>query len=157
MMSTTANILKKLDGRLIINGELIAAKRLTEKIKNPATGEIVGKVGAATVKEVDTAVNAASAAFLKWGKTSPKIRSGYLHRLGELIKKDSKSLAEILTMEQGKPLKEAYGEILKLAETCHFYAEEAIRINGETIPNDNLQFDSIVVREPIGVVAAITP
>ena len=157
MMSTTANILKKLDGRLIINGELVAAKRLTEKIKNPATGEIVGKVGAATVKEVDTAVNAASAAFLKWGKTSPKIRSGYLHRLGELIKKDSKALAEILTMEQGKPLKEAYGEILKLAETCHFYAEEAIRINGETIPNDNLEFDSIVVREPIGVVAAITP
>ena len=72
MMSTTANILKKLDGRLIINGELVAAKRLTEKIKNPATGEIVGKVGTATVKEVDTAVNAASVAFLKWGKTSPK-------------------------------------------------------------------------------------
>ena len=157
MMSTTAKIIKKLDGMLIINGELIAAECLTEKIKNPATGEIVGSVGAATVKEVNTAVKAAKVAFLNWGKSSPKNRTGYLHRLGELIEEDSTSLAEILTMEQGKPLQEAHGEILKLADTCHFYAEEAIRINGETIPNDSLQFESIVVREPIGVVAAITP
>ena len=86
MMSTTANILKKLDGRLIINGELVAAKHLTEKIKNPATGEIVGKVGAATVKEVNTAVNAASAAFLKWGKTSPKSIVALLRRWGGILK-----------------------------------------------------------------------
>ena len=156
-MSTTSNILKKLDGMLIINGKLVAAERSDEKIKNPATGEIVGMVGVSTAKEVDAAVNAARGAFLKWGKSSPKNRTRYLHRIGELIEEDSESLAEILTMEQGKPLKEAHGEILKLAETFHFYAEEAVRINGETIPNDSLHFDSIVIREPIGVVAAITP
>lgn len=157
MTSASANILKKLDSKLIINGELVAAEGLIEKIKNPATGEIVGTVAAATCREINTAVEAARTAFLRWGRTSPKTRTVYLHSLGELIEKDSEFLAEILTMEQGKPLKEAHGEILKLAETCHFYAEEAIRISGETIPNDNLQFDSVIVREPIGVVAAITP
>ena len=94
-MSTTSNILKKLDGMLIINGKLVAAERSDEKIKNPATGEIVGMVGVSTAKEVDAAVNAARGAFLKWGKSSPKNRTRYLHRIGELIEEDSESLAEI--------------------------------------------------------------
>ena len=70
-MSTTSNI-QKMDGMLIINGKLVAAERSDEKIKNPATGEIVGMVGVSTAKEVDAAVNAARGAFLKWGKSRQK-------------------------------------------------------------------------------------
>src|SRR5690606_23351841 len=65
--------------------------------------------------------------------------------------------AQIMTAEQGKPVNEARGEILKLAEACHFYAEEATRVHGEIVPNDQPGFQSLVVREPIGVVGAITP
>ena len=66
-------------------------------------------------------------------------------------------MARTMTLEQGKPLNEAKGEILKLAEACHFYAEEAVRIHGEIVPNNTTDIDSLVVREPIGVVGAITP
>jgi succinate-semialdehyde dehydrogenase/glutarate-semialdehyde dehydrogenase len=66
-------------------------------------------------------------------------------------------MARIMTLEQGKPLSEARGEIVKLSEACHFYAEEAVRIHGEIVPNTTTDIDSLVVREPIGVVGAITP
>jgi len=66
-------------------------------------------------------------------------------------------MAQIMTLEQGKPLNEAKGEILKLAEACHFYGEEAVRVLGEIVPNDQNGYQSQVIREPIGVVGAITP
>jgi succinate-semialdehyde dehydrogenase/glutarate-semialdehyde dehydrogenase len=114
-------------------------------------------VGAATSQEIESAVAAARAAFRPWADLPGKARSGYLHSLGDAIAADADAMARLMTLEQGKPVNEARGEIMKLAETCHFYAEEATRIHGETIPNDSTDFASIVVREPIGVVAAITP
>lgn len=148
---------RTLDGKMLIDGVLVAAQGPIIAVENPATGEVVGQIGAAQPQEIEAAVAAARAAFRSWSGLPAKARAGYLHRLGDLIANDADAMARLMTAEQGKPMNEARGEILKLAETCHFYAEEATRIHGETIPNDSTDFDSTVVREPIGVVGAITP
>ncbi len=146
-----------LDGRLFIGGQFCPAQDPSIAVTNPATGELVGRVGSATAAEIARAVAAARAAFRPWAAHSPKARAAFLHRLGDVIAADADAMAELMTREQGKPVREARGEIMKLAETCHFYAEEATRVHGEIIPNDSMDFDSVVIREPIGVVVAITP
>src|SRR5690606_33064417 len=102
-------------------------------------------------------VASARVAFRSWCKVPARERSRALHRLGDLISADAPRMAQIMTLEQGKPLNEAKGEILKLAEACHFYGEEAVRVLGEIVPNDQNGYQSQVIREPIGVVGAITP
>lgn len=146
-----------LEGALFINGQFRqgAGERLL--VENPATGAVLGTIAAATPEEIEDAVAAALGAFAVWSRELPKTRASALHRLGELIAADALNMAQIMTAEQGKPVNEAKGEILKLAEACHFYAEEATRVHGEIVPNDQPGFQSLVVREPIGVVAAITP
>lgn len=146
-----------LEGRLFIGGQFCSAQDPSIAVTNPATREVVGWVGSATAAEVARAVAAARAAFRPWAACAPKERAALLHRLGDVIAADADAMAELMTREQGKPVREACGEVMKLAETCHFYAEEATRVHGETIPNDSVDFDSTVIREPIGVVAAITP
>lgn len=142
---------------LFIDGEFVKSESETIAVKNPARNEVLGHIPLATLEELDIAVKAARKAFPLWANCLPVERARALHRLGDLISKASDDMAFIMTSEQGKPLNEAKGEILKLAEACHFYAEEAIRIHGEIIPNDKSHFNSQVIREPIGVVGAITP
>jgi succinate-semialdehyde dehydrogenase/glutarate-semialdehyde dehydrogenase len=146
-----------LEGALFINGEFRKGAGARLPVQNPATGEVLGHIAAATVGEVEEAVCAARGAFQSWASEQPKTRANALHRLGDLIAADALNMALIMTAEQGKPVNEAKGEILKLAEACHFYAEEATRVHGEIVPNDQPGFQSLVVREPIGVVGAITP
>lgn len=150
-------MLDELDGMLLIDGALCPATNPIIDVFNPATGVTVGTIGHATAEEIEAAVAAARRAFRPWAALAPKTRAAHLHRLGDVIAADADAMAEVMTLEQGKPVGEARGEIMKLAETCHFYAEEATRIHGETVPNDAVDFDSTVVREPIGVVGAITP
>lgn len=150
-------MISDLNGKMYIGGTMLAAQSATVAVFDPATGDKIGMVGAATAAEIEAAVSAARAAFGPWSGLPAKARGGYLHRLGDVIAADADAMARLMTLEQGKPVNEARGEILKLAETCHFYAEEAVRIHGETIPNDTNDFDSTVLREPIGVVGAITP
>ena len=150
-------VVENLEGKLLIGGVLVAAEVPSIEVTNPATGEVVGTTGAATPREIEAAVAAAHAAFGSWADLPAKARSRHLHKLADVIASDADAMARLMTLEQGKPVNEARGEILKLAETCHFYAEEAVRIHGETIPNDSNDFESTVVREPIGVVGAITP
>ncbi|CCN45788.1 putative Succinate-semialdehyde dehydrogenase [Vibrio nigripulchritudo MADA3029] len=140
-----------------INGHWIRPAGKLTPVFNPATGQVIGSICTSTPKEVDGAVEAAESAFQHWSQLSAKERANFLHQLGDAIGADAKCIAQVMTTEQGKPLNEAKGEILKLAETCHFYAEEAVRIHGESFPNDSNDFESLVIREPIGVVAAITP
>lgn len=147
----------KLDGALYIDGAFRPGKGARLSVENPATGETLGHVAAATSAEIEEAVAAARRAFRPWAGQPPRVRARALHRLGDLLAGDAAVLARVMTAEQGKPLNEAKGEILKLAEACHFYAEEATRVHGEVVPNDQPGFQSLVVREPIGVVAAITP
>lgn len=149
--------ISRLDGRLFVDGAFISGTGSRLPVENPATGEVIGHIAAATQAEVARAVAAARKAFRSWSRALPRTRATALHRLGELIAADALGLARLMTAEQGKPVNEAKGEILKLAEACHFYAEEATRVHGEIVPNDQAGFQSLVQREPIGVVAAITP
>lgn len=150
-------MLAELDGKWLIAGEMRDGGGERHPVENPATGEAIGHTATAKAGDVSAAVAAARAAFRPWAALTPKKRAGYLHRLGDLIAADADEMARIMTMEQGKPVNEARGEILKLAEACHFYAEEATRVHGETIPNDVSDTDLTVIREPVGVVGAITP
>lgn len=152
-----ASLLSALDGTLFIDGEFRPGAGPRLPVINPATGERIGTIAAATGDEIAAAVAAARRAFRPWARQVPRRRAEALHRLGDLIAADAGAMARIMTLEQGKPLNEARGEILKLAEACHFYAEEATRVHGETVPNDQPGFRSLIVREPVGVVGAITP
>jgi succinate-semialdehyde dehydrogenase/glutarate-semialdehyde dehydrogenase len=146
-----------LGGELFVGGALQPGTGERLPVRDPATGEVIGHIAAATAEEVDAAVAAARAAFRPWAAETPRARATALHRLGDGIARDALAMARLMTREQGKPVNEAKGEILKLAEACHFYAEEATRVHGEIVPNDQPGFQSLVVREPIGVVGAITP
>jgi succinate-semialdehyde dehydrogenase/glutarate-semialdehyde dehydrogenase len=148
---------QELSGRHFIDGAFVAGKGASVRVENPATLEEVGTIAVATPEEIDEAVAAARRAFRPWADLPAKARAAALHRLGDAIAADADRMGRVITLEQGKPLNEARGEILKLAEACHFYAEEAVRIHGEIIPNDTTESESHVIREPLGVVGAITP
>jgi len=124
---------------------------------NPATGELVSVAPRSAAGEVDAAVAAAAAAFRTWRRTVPADRAGHLHRLAEVCGGRVDDLAAAITREQGKPLDEARGEVRKFVTALHYYAEEATRVFGRTIPNDTPGFTSIVAKEPIGPVAGIVP
>ncbi|PDQ23088.1 NAD-dependent succinate-semialdehyde dehydrogenase [Mesorhizobium sanjuanii] len=150
-------MITELAEKLFIDGAWKVGEGARSPVENPATGEVLAHIAAATPAEVDLAVAAARKAFTSWSRVAPVERSKALHLLGDIISAEADGMARIMTLEQGKPLNEARGEILKLAEACHFYAEEAVRIHGEIVPNSTTDIDSLVVREPIGVVGAITP
>ena len=128
-----------------------------DAVLNPATGALLGKVPRLGAADAEAAVAAAKAAFPAWSKLLAKERSRILRRWYDLILAHKEDLALILTSEQGKPLAEARGEIEYGATFVEFYAEEAKRIYGETIPAHRADARIIVARQPIGVVAAITP
>ena len=106
---------------------------------------------------VDAAVAAARAAFATWGKTTGFERGHLLREFARVALGRLDDLATSMTLEMGKPLDEARGEVRKFAQAMRFYAEEAERIGGETIPNESDDFLSVVRKEPVGPVAAITP
>ncbi len=126
-------------------------------VDNPATGELIGKVPHVGAEETEAAIAAADAAFKPWAKLQAKQRSAILRRWFELIMANQEDLARIMTAEQGKPLAEARGEVAYAASFVEFYAEEAKRIYGETIPSPFPNSKIIIQKQPIGVCAAITP
>ncbi|MFD0917402.1 NAD-dependent succinate-semialdehyde dehydrogenase [Pseudahrensia aquimaris] len=139
----------------LIDGEWIGKGETP--VLNPASGEEIAHVPHMGGEETVRAIAAASKAFKTWSRSLAKERSAILRRWFDLIVENADELAAILTEEQGKPLTEAKGEILYAASFVEFYAEEAKRIYGETIPSPFKDGRIIVLREPIGVVAAITP
>ncbi|KJG37894.1 NAD-dependent succinate-semialdehyde dehydrogenase [Photobacterium angustum] len=129
----------------------------TVNITNPATNEVIGHVPLMGVEETNIAIDAADKAYRLWSKKTAKHRSLILRQWYELIVSHSDELAHILTAEQGKPLAEAKGEIAYAASFVEWYAEEAKRLNGEIIPSHKEDARILVSRQPVGVVAAITP
>lgn len=125
--------------------------------RNPATGDVVAIADRADAETVDAAVSAARRAFGSWGKTSVFERGALLRELARTALDRLEDLATSMTLEMGKPLDEARGEVRKFAQAMRYYAEEAERIGGETIPNESTDYLSVVRKEPIGPVAAITP
>lgn len=128
-----------------------------DPITNPADGTVLAHVPRVGAREAEEAVDAAAKAFETWSKTSPIERSAKLRRWFELIVSHKEVLATILTREQGKPLSEARVEIDYAASYIELYAEEAKRLSGEMLPQFRENTQALAVREPIGVVAAITP
>jgi succinate-semialdehyde dehydrogenase/glutarate-semialdehyde dehydrogenase len=144
--------------QLYINGEWIpSGNGRTFSVTNPATGEVVGEVADATTEDVQRAVEAAHRAFPDWAARTAWDRATYLRRAYELIMAHQDELAELMTSEQGKPLPEAKGEVQYAAGFFEWYAEEAKRIYGDTIPATHPDKRILVLRQPVGVVAAITP
>ncbi|NLH80912.1 MAG: NAD-dependent succinate-semialdehyde dehydrogenase, partial [Phyllobacteriaceae bacterium] len=128
-----------------------------DPVADPGSGALLAKVPCFGAAEATTAVEAASAAFPAWAGLLAKQRSKILRKWFDLIEANREDLALILTCEQGKPLKEALGEIDYGASYVEFYAEEAKRVAGETLPSHRLDARVLVLRQPVGVVAAITP
>ncbi|WP_287461387.1 NAD-dependent succinate-semialdehyde dehydrogenase [Sphingomonas sp.] len=139
-----------------IDGAWVTAD-MTLEVTNPATGVAIGTVPMMGAAEAERAVAAASAAFPAWKATSAKERATILKRWYALMERHGDDLATLMTAEQGKPLAEARGEVSYAAAFLEWFAEEARRINGLTIPGHAADKRLVVVQEPVGVVAAITP
>ncbi|BEV72254.1 NADP-dependent succinate-semialdehyde dehydrogenase [Paludibacterium sp. THUN1379] len=141
-----------------INGEWQDADNgATIEVTNPATGERLATVPKMGKSEAERAVAAAEKAFPLWKKKTAKERAAILRRWYDLMMANQEDLATILTAEQGKPLAEAKGEIAYGASYIEWYAEEAKRVYGDTIPTSQGDKRILVLKEPIGVTAAITP
>jgi succinate-semialdehyde dehydrogenase / glutarate-semialdehyde dehydrogenase len=140
----------------LINGEWISSTSRFA-VHNPATGEKIADVANLTAAHASQAITAANAAWPAWRAKTGKERHAILLKWFQLLMQHQDALARTLTLEQGKPFGEAKGEIAYGASFVEWFAEEAKRVNGETLP----QFDNnrrlMVLREPIGVCAAITP
>jgi succinate-semialdehyde dehydrogenase/glutarate-semialdehyde dehydrogenase len=136
---------------------LDADSAATLAVANPATGAELGTVPKMGAAETRRAIEAASLAFPAWRKTPAKERSAILRRWADLIVANADDLAAIMTVEQGKPLAEARGEILSSASFFEWFAEEARRIAGDTLESPWADKRLVVTKEAIGVCAAITP
>ncbi len=155
-MESTRKKLPDMQTGLYINGQWTTGSLESKAVNNPATGEELIKVAQANTADTEKAIAAAKAAFPVWSGMELKERVKVLHKIADLMEENADRLALIMTLEQGKPLAEAKGEIETNVENMHWNAEEARRIYGETIPApNNHKFE--VKKQPIGVVGAITP
>lgn len=134
-----------------------ADNKETIPVNNPATGEIIATIPKMGAAETRRAIEAANAAWPAWRKKTAKERSVILRRWNDLMLANVDDLATILTAEQGKPLAEAKGEIAYAASYLEWFAEEARRIDGEIIPAPANDRRFLVIKQPVGVTAAITP
>jgi succinate-semialdehyde dehydrogenase / glutarate-semialdehyde dehydrogenase len=141
-----------------IDGRWCDADRgATVKVNNPATGEILGTVPMMTANETRRAIEAAKKAFSDWRRKPAKERSILLRRWHDLIMSNVDDLGALMTAEQGKPLAEAKGEVAYAASFIEWFGEEAKRVYGDTIPSPWSDRRLVVIKQPIGVCAAITP
>ncbi len=148
-------VISLLKTQCFIDGKWVGTPEID--VTNPATGEVLGKVPRLGKAETIQAIDAAEKAFGPWSRLLAKERSAILRKWFDLQIAHADELALLLTSEQGKPLAEAKGEIIYGASFTEFYAEEAKRIYGETIPAFKQGSRIIVIKQPLGVVGAITP
>ena len=127
------------------------------KVTNPATGDLIGRVPNLGAAETVEAIEAAEAAQKAWARRTAKERSQIIRKWFELMMANQDDLGAILTLEQGKPLAEAKGEIAYGASFIEWFAEEARRVYGDIVPGHQVDKRILVMKQPIGVVAAITP
>jgi len=141
-----------------INGQWCDAQsKETVAIANPATGAVIASVPVMGQAETQAAITAAEAALPAWRALTAKERGAKLRRWFELLNENSDDLALMMTTEQGKPLAEAKGEVTYAASFIEWFAEEAKRVYGDTIPGHQGDKRIMVIKQPVGVTAAITP
>lgn len=141
---------------MYINGEWLKLKQ-TFGVFNPATGALIGEVSDGRRQHAAQAIEAAQQAFAPWSESTAYARAEVLHRAYTLMLERKQLLAELMTAEQGKPLKASLNEVQYGADFLRWYAEEAKRVYGETIPSARADQRFIVRHQAIGVVAAVTP
>jgi succinate-semialdehyde dehydrogenase/glutarate-semialdehyde dehydrogenase len=129
----------------------------TFAVTDPATGAEIARVPDMGAVETERAIAAAAKAFPAWRKRTAKERSDILRRFHDLMMADQERLARLMTSEQGKPLAEARGEVAYAASFLSWFAEEARRSYGDVIPSHRADARVVVLKEPVGVVAAVTP
>ncbi|RZC32409.1 hypothetical protein BDFB_001787 [Asbolus verrucosus] len=147
-----------LNEKAFVNGEWISAKsNKVLNVNNPATGEVIGTVPDMNAEDTQKAIEAASEAFQTWQDTTAKQRTQYLRKWYDLLVLNQESLVKILTIESGKPLIEARGEVVYGNSFIEFFSEEARRIRGEIIASPFANKKILVEKQPIGVAGLITP
>src|SRR5690606_31893806 len=134
-----------------------ASDQQTIDVGNPANGEVLGTVPSLTQQDVRSAIQAADRALPAWRAMPAKQRAQLIRRWYELCMENQDDLGRLLTLEQGKPLAEARGEIAYGASFLEWFSEEAKRVYGDVIPAAAADRRIVVIKQPVGVVAAITP
>jgi succinate-semialdehyde dehydrogenase/glutarate-semialdehyde dehydrogenase len=144
--------------QLYINGawtDSISGKKLA--VENPATEETIAEVSSGGREDCRRAVEAASEAMKSWIKLTPYDRAKVLKKTADLMRERADNLARTMTMEQGKPLAEAKGEVMHSADTFEWFAEEGKRAYGQVIPQSNNAKRHLTIKHPVGVVGAVGP
>src|SRR4249920_2803846 len=134
-----------------------AGSMATFAVTNPATGAVIAEVADLSAADAREAIAAAHAALPAWRARTAKERAGLMRRWFELIMANQEDLAQLMTAEQGKPLAETRGEVAYGASFIEWFAEEGKRVYGDVIPTFAAGKRIVVFKEPIGVVAAVTP
>ncbi|CUX53887.1 MULTISPECIES: NAD-dependent succinate-semialdehyde dehydrogenase [Agrobacterium] len=164
-MAISSTLLGRLKDQSLIREEmLVGGKWLSEGEKgtrinviNPSTTDTLASLPSAGLQDVRTAIEAAKAAQKKWARVSAKERSFVMRKFYEQVVANAEDLAVILTSEMGKPLAEARGEVAYGASYIEWFGEEAKRVYGDTIPGHQADKRLLVIKQPVGVVAAIAP
>src|SRR6266566_7166586 len=141
----------------IDGGWVDASEHGVIEVDNPATGETIGTVPRLGRVETRRAIDAAARAFPAWRRKTAKERAIVMRRWFDLMMANQEDLAQLMTAEQGKPLTESRGEVAYAASFLEWFGEEAKRIYGDTIPGHQPDKRIVVIKQPIGVVACITP
>jgi succinate-semialdehyde dehydrogenase/glutarate-semialdehyde dehydrogenase len=146
------------DTRLLIDNQWVdAASGKTLDVLNPATGEAIGKVAHAAIADLDRALAAAQRGFETWRKVPAAERAALMRKAAGLLRERADGIARLLVQEQGKPLAEARVEVLAGAGIIEWFADEGQRVYGRIVPSRNLAAQQLVLKEPVGPVAAFTP
>jgi succinate-semialdehyde dehydrogenase/glutarate-semialdehyde dehydrogenase len=144
--------------QLLINNEWRAARNeATLKVYNPATGEVIGSVARAGIADLDDALAAAAKGFEVWRNTPAIKRADVMRAAARLLRERTDAIAQLMTLEQGKPLAESKGEITMAADIIEWFADEGRRVYGRIVPPRAMNVQQIVLKEPVGPVAAFTP
>lgn len=146
------------DTQLLIDGQSQDARLArTIPVVNPATGQLIGKVAHADVEDLEAAVAAAVKGFETWRKIPAAERGKTMRRAAQILRERTEATAQLLTLEQGKPLYEARAEVDFSVGIIEWFADEAMRLYGRLVPSRNLAATQMVVKDPVGPVAAFTP
>ena len=144
--------------QMLIGGQWVDALSNDKlAVINPAYDEIFAEVPKAHKEDVEKAINSADSAFEKWSSLSPFKRGAFLRRASDIVLERIEEIAKLMTQEQGKPYKEAAGEVEKGAKILRYYAEEGERVYGRIIANEEEYIESRVIYQPIGITGAISP
>ena len=157
-MNAEKDLLQKIDSQLLIDGQWRASSDgNTLPVRDPATGEILKEISSASVQDGIDAVEAADRAFPAWAATPPRVRADILRRAFDLVQERKEDFALLMTIEMGKPLAEARGEVAYGAEFLRWFSEEAVRISGRYGSNPEGTGRMIVTKHPVGPAFLITP